>query len=791
MLLQQVVEPNTHFVERESASVDSLKAFLSKDHRLVISGLPGMGKTELASQFVQRARGRDYKGIFWLNVDTETSFQSGVREMARVLTVGKDESKFSDVARSVMNELNKQDNWLMVFDNLDQVDVIKGFLPEKRGSRHVLITTRYRQAHLQLSAAQIHLEGMSETEAVELLLAASQQREVERGLNSAASLLVNEVGLLPLAIIQAAAYLQETQDELSSYIEIYKASKADIWDWSPTQDTSYVSVATVMSIAFQKFQHLGATVRLFCLICFLDPENVPDLLWTDDTRFRDETLRQVFAKKAYLNKALQPLLAYGLVQRDPQTRGLSIHRLVQSVMREILDGSLTGVGVVLTDLCQSEKSPNYWIERIIEILNIGYYSLEGTKKNIPVSNTLNPHVSISIEYCDKYSVVTEDLGELLFKAAQLARSRGDHRTECKLFERCVRTKEAVFGIGHINSAIPINNLGVAYHELGKQGQSIIQFTKALTIQEKEHGKGHINTAITLGNFGLPYQALGRYGDAIEHYRRMLEIQEREYGKDHPKTAETFRFLGTLYGDQHKFDQSLTYCLRALRILEREYGPDNYTVGFNAGFVGLAYFRLNQVDEATVYYKQALRIIEETQGTGHPAVAWYLQDLARCAVKKKDHQSARALLSRAVKILEDHYGDQPEISIFQAFLGLASSYRATRSSDEAVSFAGKALRIAEGLKDDISATAAHKFRYINGPLRNLSDLSAALHHFRERVSTMATAPDEPLKQAFKQLRAILTKIERENPDETITSRQVVALISMLTLGSQYIRIEALP
>src|SRR5208282_4900502 len=107
------------------------------------------------------ARGWDYKAIFWVNADSETSFEAGVREMSREMNLGKNESStFSDISSSVLRELNKQDNWLMVLDNLDQVDVIKGFLPEKLGARHVIVTTRYRQAHARLGAAQIHLEGM-------------------------------------------------------------------------------------------------------------------------------------------------------------------------------------------------------------------------------------------------------------------------------------------------------------------------------------------------------------------------------------------------------------------------------------------------------------------------------------------------------------------------------------------------------------------------------------------------------------------------------------------------------
>lgn len=210
--------------------------------------------------------------------------------------------------------------------------------------------------------------------------------------------------------------------------------------------------------------------------------------------------------------------------------------------------------------------------------------------------------------------------------------------------------------------------------------------------------------------------------------------------------------------------------------------------------------MNKINDATIYYKRALHVAEQTRGTDHPSVARYLKDLANCAVKKNDHHSARELRSRAVKLLENYYGDQPEIVIFNALLALVSSCHTIRSLDEAINFAGKALRIAESLKSDIHAAEAHKWlavslasRYKDDPLRNLSDLSPALHHFRERVSTMSDAYDGKLKYAFKQLRAILTiTIESENPNQTITG-EVAALISILTflLGSQYIRIAALP
>ena len=702
-MLQNSTEPNLYFVERKSVSAYVISDSLCKQPCIVMSGLPGMGKTELASQFVRWARDgqQRYKGIFWVNADSETSFQTGVREMAREMNLEDDEkAKFNVICSLVTKELNRQDHWLLILDNLDQIEVAKNFLPEKRGVRHVIVTTRYRQAFARLGGMQIHLEHMSSDEAIELFLSTYHRGEKPDSLPVTEEVrhLVDELGCLPLAIIQAAAYIQETQDEISNYTDIYRSSRRDIWEWGPTQDESYVSVAAIMSIAFRKIKYTEAAVRLFCLFTFLGPDGIPEVLWTADPRLRDEILRQTFATKASLNKALQSLICYSLVQRSRETRSVSIHRLVQDVMRDILESRLEDSNMILESIPMVERSPKYWVERAIEILAIAYHF----DVEFKVAELLDPHMSFCVDHCDRHGIVTEELGILLHGAGLNAWKLGDTMRARKLDERCLQAKETVFGINHVETAAPIVCLGVCDYEMGNHEQAILQFTRALEITEKEHGKGHIRTAVAMGNFGLSYNALGRHDEAEAHYKRELEMEEREYGIDSVETAHTIKQLGNTYGHQGKLDLELSYKQRALRILELHCPNDESKTSWAVEEVGNAYRDLKDYDKAAKCYQRALRAKEAIYGTSSIKVAFTLVNLGLTYAKNHHYDEAIEQYKRALRITQ-------------------------------VNNNHSALPLSR-IHGNLGQLFASRFLDANVP--NLCDLQTAREHYLQRVLTMS-------------------------------------------------------
>ena len=180
-------------------------AKLAEHRRVVISGLPGTGKSELACQILDKARDSGtYKGFFWLSAASEANIQAGIYEMARELKLLADSHMdIENIRRIVLNELSKQDHWLMILDNVDDIDLIKDFMPSRRGIRHVLITTRYRDAHLQqaINGNSVELIDMTQDEATLLFKEYSDENQENTDGNEISSL-VEMLGFLPLAIIQ-------------------------------------------------------------------------------------------------------------------------------------------------------------------------------------------------------------------------------------------------------------------------------------------------------------------------------------------------------------------------------------------------------------------------------------------------------------------------------------------------------------------------------------------------------------------------------------------------------------
>ena len=163
-LVHASVERSPQFVERSAISSNDVWDCLQRINRVVISGLPGAGKTELAIQMAWNARDhrKYYKGIFWLNAASPTSFQAGMQDLARGMKLIDEiqlvAAKSEDIQEMVLQELNSSDHWLLVLDNLDEASLLKDFLPDRRDTRHVLITTRHRAMSSVLKAGQINLD---------------------------------------------------------------------------------------------------------------------------------------------------------------------------------------------------------------------------------------------------------------------------------------------------------------------------------------------------------------------------------------------------------------------------------------------------------------------------------------------------------------------------------------------------------------------------------------------------------------------------------------------------------
>jgi hypothetical protein len=113
---------------------------------LILGGMGGIGKTQLAITYAKRHR-HSYSSIFWLNANTEATLNNSLRTVANRILPPETVSKLDDdqVWVHVSNWLSKLDNsrWLLIFDNHDdpdQYEIVKYHPSVAHGS--IIITTR-------------------------------------------------------------------------------------------------------------------------------------------------------------------------------------------------------------------------------------------------------------------------------------------------------------------------------------------------------------------------------------------------------------------------------------------------------------------------------------------------------------------------------------------------------------------------------------------------------------------------------------------------------------------------
>src|SRR5579862_8620871 len=168
-------ERNVYFTGREDLLV-TIREELSKskpkrwNHRIALHGLGGVGKTQLALEYAYSQK-ENYGGVYWISAVSQATLFSGFREIAKQTQciANPEKLKPSDLAIQVLDWLKQEDNWVLVFDNLEDGAVIDGYLPDPSPQHHTLITSR-NQHYDQISAEGLEIGVLELEDAINLLL---------------------------------------------------------------------------------------------------------------------------------------------------------------------------------------------------------------------------------------------------------------------------------------------------------------------------------------------------------------------------------------------------------------------------------------------------------------------------------------------------------------------------------------------------------------------------------------------------------------------------------------------
>ena len=271
---------NSNFTGRE-AILKQLEAALATGTPAALTqaivGLGGVGKTQTAVEYAYRHRDQ-YRAVLWVRADTETSFVSGYRELAEVLGLPvKDAQDSNEVAGAVRRWLGREPGYLLILDNADDPALVKPYLPpDPKG--HVLLTSRAPNFDVLGVRKPIGLPVLEPDEALAFLLKRTDREgPLDPAKQDAARTLAGELGYLPLALEQAAAYMVEHEEKFSVYLAAYHALRLKLLDeMGPVAGGYPETVRTTWKRSFDAVAAASpASIALLRLSAFFAPNAIP------------------------------------------------------------------------------------------------------------------------------------------------------------------------------------------------------------------------------------------------------------------------------------------------------------------------------------------------------------------------------------------------------------------------------------------------------------------------------------------------------------------------------------
>jgi len=663
-----------------------------------VSGLGGVGKTQLAIYHIHHPE-HPYALRIWFQAETDTTLNKEYLEFAQHYQLPLTEKASRDeIIQAVKQYLAKQRGWLAVYDNAGNYHEIKDFLLDELNNGHCIITTRRTEWHDK--GHMLTVDVFSEEEAIAYIKKLLQRDDSPYSKSEAKALteLVREIRYLPLALAQAGAYIKRRNKTIENYLTLYRTQiAAMLADKTLPVDSSNVqSIATTWNISLKTIQEEEAaetketgepklSLLVLQAISYLHCDHIPyDLLarWLHTAHL----VKDQSAIERLLDKALGYLSAYSMIQSHVEQRTLSVHRLVQEVVRFQLQ-QIKSASPLVTSLeskgdakatASTEQPHHSFLLASLTDSSLEEFSLE-TQILVDEKRrkALLQHLQALVKHHDSSSSTSTspsvNLGMLLVSIGNVFSELVGDAGQAKLcYERALKIDEQHYGKDHLQVAITLNNLAATYVALGDAQTAKILLEPALKIHEQRYGKDHWHVASMLENLANAYGTLGDAQTPKMLLERALKIQEQYYGENHWRVANTSNNLAIAYGALGDIKTQKMLFERTLKIREQHYGKDHWQVAILLANLGVAHRGLGDNHQSKILQDKALSIFRKHYGNDHPQVAQLLMNLGATHMDLGNMQQAKTLLEQALPLFKKYYGnDHSQVALVLTNLGATS------------------------------------------------------------------------------------------------------------------------
>ncbi|MET9412441.1 tetratricopeptide repeat protein [Streptomyces sp. NPDC002935] len=615
-----------------------------------IHGLGGVGKSALALHYADRYRSA-YTLVWWITAESPEAIVNGLAGITTQLcpewaqTAGPD-----DRAAWAITWLQAHAGWLLIFDNAENPTHLRPYLGTLSHGHH-LITSRKATGWHKL-APKMALGLLPMDEATDLLCTIAFQDSVPTGeQRDAARLLSADLGCLPLALEQAGAYAYRTGTDLDTYrqsLGLVLDEEDDVDD--PERTIARIWDYTLTAISARK----PLAVTLLQTMAWLAPDDIPRTLFAP-----------LVPDPIALGNALGELHAYNMIAFTDDRQGVTVHRLVQTVLRN-------------RNPLHSENETRFSAPGRSEAGQAIRQALPAPPDNAQPEPTalwerLLPHVVALMEYTPLQHPVTAETVETYYQAAQYLYRQGRDAHTITLRTHILALSEHALGDAHPDTLTHRHNLANAYQASGNLGRAIPLYEATLAQREQVLGDTHPHTLASRNNLASAYEAAGDLGGAIPLYEATLAQREQVLGDTHADTLASRNNLAGAYRSAGDLGRAIPLLQATLAQSEQVHGDTHPHTLTSRNNLASAYRVAGDLGRAIPLLEATLAQREQVQGETHPHTLTSRNNLASVYRVAGD-------LGRAIPLLEATLAQREQVlghthpDTLTSRHNLASAYR---------------------------------------------------------------------------------------------------------------------
>lgn len=757
-------------------SLNKINEILIKDQQVIITGLPGSGKSYYALEYAYTQKDRVI--VRWLNADCADKIDIEYRNLACELGINTQLNHNKHVIVNLVNNkiASSKVPLLIVFDDVVEYEHIKDYLLNLPSNTKVIITTR--NLNLNNKFKSIKLGPLSRDVATRYIKIRIGDRISTSDTEKLADVLTTHYSeILPYKLSQTVAYIENnTLLTIEKCIEHLKNNK--------NFEGEITMLATLLKSTPLAYDIIQYAARLDS--DFIDIDILKEILIVDDKQ---------------LQESIKMLNSVGLIEIvGKDKRGISVHPLIQEEIIAFTEKNAKNKYVIREEIIYNKllTALNKLFPSITHIPNKDWATArfiyphvkkiltQKISKNLAIQAELytklaryNLHIMNNFKQRFEYEETALRIRKLLYKGShpaiadslasigwaylhlsdiqkaltyhqqalemkqaiyrsnhpsiadslayigQVHEITGDAENAVKFYERALKIKQALYPEADRAIAISLNDLGTAYKDLGDVDKALALHEKALAIEKSIYGDiPHPDTASTLNNIGRAYRHLGKLEQALRAHKQALSMLEELYKCNHPRIIDSLNKIGVTYRDLGDIETALSYLRRALKASQELYqGEDHQVTAILLGDVGEILGNANNLQDSLSYYEQALGMLQRLYAGNNRHTARTLDGIGRTYTKLGDTEKALQAQYEGLKMRQALYRhNNPEVA--KSLHSIGKTYQTMGKLQKALEYYKQALDTRQALYNGNHHTIAETIASIASVYQDLGNQDEA-------------------------------------------------------------------